>query len=138
VAAAVGLYALGWVGFRVLTGVLPALAAEVPALYAWRDQLPGALVGFPLLVAIVAAEEIVWRGAITLPLAARWGPAPGGALGALVFATAHLGFGSALLVLAALVCGACWGALALGTRGLVAPFVCHLLWDLAVLFWLPY
>jgi uncharacterized protein YbjT (DUF2867 family)/membrane protease YdiL (CAAX protease family) len=138
VGAAVAVYALGWVGFRVVLTAFPALAAEVPALYAWRDQLPNALVGLPLLVAIVAAEEVVWRAAVTLPLAARWGPWAGIALGALVFGVAHLGFGSALLVLAAVVCGACWGGLAVTTRSLVPSFVCHLLWDLAVLFWLPY
>ena len=138
VGAAVALYALDWIGFRVVLTALPALAAEVPALYAWRDQLPNALVGLPLLVAIVAAEEVVWRGAVTLPLAARWGPWAGIALGGLVFGAAHLGFGSVLLVLAAVVCGACWGGLAVATRSLVPSVVCHLLWDLAVLFWLPY
>lgn len=59
-------------------------------------------------------------------------------LGALIFAAAPIGFGSPLLVLAALGCGASWAWLALMTHALVPAFVCHLLWNLAVMFWLPY
>jgi membrane protease YdiL (CAAX protease family) len=136
--AAVALYALGWAGLRLLIAALPALSAQLAPLYAWAGDLPAAPLGPLLFVGIVAGEEIVWRGAITLPFAARWGPWRGLGLGALVFAVAHAGFGSPLLVLAALVCGASWGWLTLATRGLVPAFVSHLLWDLAVMFWLPY
>jgi uncharacterized protein len=138
IVAAVALYALGWVGFHVLAAVVPVLGAQLAPLYAWAGDLPAAPLGPLLFVGIVAGEEIVWRGAITLPLAARYGPWRGVLLGALVFAVAHAGFGSPLLVLAALGCGVYWGWLALATRSLVPAFVCHLLWDLAVMFWLPY
>jgi len=138
VVAAVALYALGWAGFHLLAAAVPALGPQLAPLYAWAADLPAAPLGPLLFVGIVAGEEIVWRGAITLPVAARWGPWPGLLLGALVFGVAHAGFGSPLLVVAALACGACWGWLTLATRGLVPAFVCHLLWDLAVMFWLPY
>jgi uncharacterized protein YbjT (DUF2867 family)/membrane protease YdiL (CAAX protease family) len=136
--AAVALYGLGWAGFHLLLAALPVLAGEVAALYGWRDQLPAPAFALFLLPAIVAAEELVWRGALTLPLAARWGAWRGVLLGAVLFGAAHLAFGSALLVLAAVVCGAYWGALAIATRSLVPSLVCHLLWDAAVMFWLPY
>jgi membrane protease YdiL (CAAX protease family) len=138
VAAGVALYALGWAGFGLLAAAAPPLAAQLAPLYAWAADLPAAPLGPLLFVGIVAGEEIVWRGAIALPLAARWGPWHGLLLGALVFGVAHAGFGSPLLVLAALACGAYWGWLTLATRSLVPAFVSHLLWDLAVMFWLPY
>jgi uncharacterized protein YbjT (DUF2867 family)/membrane protease YdiL (CAAX protease family) len=137
-AAAIGLYALGWAGFRLLSAAAPPLAEQIAPLYAWASDVPAMPLGALLLAGVVAGEEIVWRGAITLPLAARWGPRRGLALGAVVFAVAHVGFGSPLLVLAALACGAYWGWLTLATRSLVAAFVSHLLWDLAVMFWVPY
>jgi membrane protease YdiL (CAAX protease family) len=137
-AAAGALYALGWAGFRVIAAAMPALAAQLAPLYAWAGDLPAAPLGALLFVGIVAGEEVVWRGAITLPLATRLGPWRGILLGAAIFAVAHGGFGSPLLVLAALGCGVYWGWLTILTRGLVPAFVCHLLWDWAVMFWLPY
>ena len=138
IAAAVALYALGWAGFRLLASLVPAVGPQIAPLYGWAADLPPAPLGPLLFAGIVAGEEIVWRGAITLPLAARWGPWRGLLLGALVFGAAHAGFGSPLLVLAALACGAYWGWLTLMTRSLVPAFVSHLLWDLAIMFWLPY
>lgn len=132
------LYAVGWAGVRLLVAAAPALGAQLAALHTWAGELPAAPLGPLLFVGIVAGEEVVWRGAITLPLAARWEPWRGLLLGALVFGLAHAGFGSPLLVVAALACGAYWGWLTLATRSLVPAFVSHLLWDLAVMFWLPY
>jgi uncharacterized protein len=138
VGAAVALYVFGWAGLRALTGLVPALGAQLAPLYAWAADLPAGPLGPLLFLGIVAGEEIVWRGAITLPLAARWGAWRGLVLGVLVFGVAHAGFRSPLLVVAALACGAYWGWLTLAARGLIPAFVSHLLWDLAVIFWLPY
>jgi membrane protease YdiL (CAAX protease family) len=92
----------------------------------------------PLVVLIVLAEEIVWRNAITLPLAARLGPWRGTLAGAAVFAAAHLAMGVPLLVVAALGAGIVWGALVVKTGSAIPSLVSHLAWDMAVLVWLPY
>ena len=99
--------------------------------------MPDAL-AVPLLLLIVLGEEIVWRGAVTLPLAARLGPWAGVLAGAVAFAVAHLPLGVPVLLVAALGAGAFWSALAVKTRSLVPALVSHVLWDLTVLFWLPY
>ena len=39
---------------------------------------------------------------------------------------------------AALGCGFVWSFLAIRTNGLWAPLVCHLVWDLLVMFVAPY
>lgn len=132
------LYLAGAAVYALLGSLAPTLAAETVQLYAWRDLLPAAWLGPPLALLIALAEEIVWRGAVALPLAARLGLLPGCLLAALAFAAAHLAFGSALLVLAALGLGLAWGLLAVGTRSLAAAAACHALWDLLVLFWRPY
>jgi uncharacterized protein YbjT (DUF2867 family) len=64
-AAAAALYAGGAAVFLALAHV-PGASAQVDALYAWRDSVPRALVA-PLLALIVAAEELIWRNAVTLP-----------------------------------------------------------------------
>jgi uncharacterized protein len=106
-------------------------------LYGWKRSEPGALAG-PLLLLIVLGEEIVWRNAVTLPLAARLGPWPGVLAAAALFALAHLPMGVPFLLLAALSAGTFWSALVLKTRSAIPSLVSHLLFDLAVLFWLPY
>jgi NADH dehydrogenase len=135
-AAAAVLYLGGALVARMLTAS-PSLAAQVTALYGWKRTVPGAL-AVPLLLAIVLAEEIVWRNAVTLPLAARLGPWRGAVTAAALFALAHLPMGVPVLLLAALGAGTFWSALVLKTRSAVPALASHLLWDLAVLFWFPY
>jgi NADH dehydrogenase len=139
--------ALGLVAALVLYGAadlfmaglrlgLPDLAAQVQAVYAWSDTAPLGL-RLALLVPIVFGEDLLWRGAITLPLAARFGALTGCLLGGTVFALAHLTSGPPLLVLAAMAMGSIWSALAIRTRSLVPVVVCHLAWDVLVMFVRP-
>src|SRR5206468_2700382 len=104
---AVLLYSLGWLVFHLLLLAYPPFAPQAASLYTWRD-----LVGWPwgwlLLAGIVFGEEVLWRGAITLPLAARLGAWPGCLLGALAFGAGHLVFGVPLLPLVAVAAGAFW------------------------------
>ncbi len=91
-----------------------------------------------LLPLIVLGEDLVWRAGITLPLAARLGPLKGASLGAVAFAAAHLTSGPPVLVAAALGAGFAWSLLAVRTNSLWAALVCHLVWDLLVMFVAPY
>jgi membrane protease YdiL (CAAX protease family) len=75
---------------------------------------------------------------VTLPLAARLGPWTGALAAGALFALAHLPLGVPILLLAALGAGAFWSALVVKTRSAVPSLVSHALWDLALLFWLPY
>jgi membrane protease YdiL (CAAX protease family) len=136
VAAAAVLYGIGAAVFRLLQTV-PGAAAQVAALYAWRDAAPDGL-AIPLLLWIVLGEEIVWRTAVTLPLADRFGPARGAALAAAGFAAAHVSLGVPLLLVVALGAGAFWSALTVSSRNAVPALASHVLWDVAVLFLWPY
>jgi NADH dehydrogenase len=135
-AAAVGLYLAGRLVSRWLTA-LPAFAAQAETLYAWTTQVPPALV-VVLLPLIVLGEEVVWRNAVTLPLAARLGPWAGVLVAAAAFAVAHLPMGVPLLLIAAFAAGTFWSALVVKTGSAVPSLVSHLFWDVAVMFLLPY
>ncbi len=114
----------------------PTLGAQVQQIYGWSTLGPTGL-HLALLPLIVFGEDLLWRGAITLPLAARYGPLLGVALAAVAFAAAHLTSGPPMLVFAAVVMGALWSALTLRTRSLVPTFVSHLAWDVVVMFIRP-
>jgi uncharacterized protein YbjT (DUF2867 family)/membrane protease YdiL (CAAX protease family) len=135
-AAAAVLYGMGALVFQILQRTA-AGAAQIAYLYSWRDSVPAGFV-IPLLVLIVMAEEIVWRNAVTLPFAARLGPVRGALLAAAAFAAAHVSLGVPVLVVAALGAGFFWSALVVKTHRAVPALVSHVLWDLAVLFVLPY
>ena len=135
-ACAVALYAGADLFMAALRTLAPALAGQVETVYAWSDDAPLPL-RLALLFVIVPGEDIVWRGAVTLPLAARCGPIGGCLLAGTVFALAHLTTGPPLLWLAALAMGTLWSALAIRTRSLVPVVTSHLAWDLAVMFVRP-
>jgi membrane protease YdiL (CAAX protease family) len=130
------LYGIGAVVFHLLQQTAGG-AAQIAQIYGWRDTVPRALV-IPMLVLIVIAEEVIWRNAVTLPFAARLGAIPGVLLAALAFSSAHVSLGVPVLLLAALGAGAFWSALVVKTRSAIPALVSHVLWDLVVLFVLPY
>jgi len=128
------LVAACYAGFAVLAPRLPALARGTAELYArFPERGPAQAV---VIVLVVLAEEILWRGALQSALAPRCGRAT--TLGAaLVYALAHVTAGSLLLVVMALVLGALWSLLRALTDSLWPPLLTHLAFDLALLFLRP-
>ena len=127
VAAAV-LWAVFWVGDRLVTRLLPGLSAEVDDLYAVRGEASTRTM--PLVLSVIGpAEELFWRGLVQ---------SRAGIVVALAgYALVHVWERKPILLLAALVGGAFWGGLFAWTGSLVAPIVSHLLWDLAIIVWFP-
>ena len=128
VVAAAVLWAVFWIGDRLLTRLLPRLSAEVDDLYAVRGETTRARMPFVLAV-IGPAEEIFWRGLIQ--------SRAGIAVALVAYALVHVWERKPILLVAALVGGAFWGGLYAWTGSLVAPIVSHLLWDLAIIVWFP-
>lgn len=126
-----------WAIYPVSGELVPQIHVEVPKLYALLRQTPGPVAAFPVLVVVVLAEELVWRG-LAIDVFARG--RPGGRavfLSAVVYTIPQIAFRSPLLVVVALACGLVWGALRIQTRGLVAPLLAHLIWDLLVFVLFP-
>lgn len=136
-AITVPLYLASWGGFLLLTWLVPAAEQEAQRVFDWKDLVPWWMAA-PILLLAVTGEELLWRGAITQGIASQWGRARGVIIGAMGFALAHAGMGSGLIVLAALLLGAFWGVLTLASRSLIPALVCHLLWDVAVLYFFPF
>jgi membrane protease YdiL (CAAX protease family) len=121
-------------GIAVLERLWPGWGAYGRALVGWKGGHARAYL-LATLPVIVAGEELVWRGVVQRWAAERFGRGPAGLLaGAALYALAHAGALNPLLVAAALGCGLVWAWLHLWTDRFVAPFLCHLVWDYAILF----
>lgn len=118
--------------YAPIVAAAPSVGLDVARLYATFGAPSLARLAL-LLPLVIACEEMVWRGVVQAALARRVGPVAAPLLGAAAYAAAHALAGSLTLVLACVGCGLCWGALRWLTRGLVAPLIAHLMWDLAVL-----
>ena len=131
VAAAGVLYGVFWAGNAILRRWLPAVAAQVEALYDVRSvRRPARLPLAAVLLLVGPCEELFWRGLVQ--------ERAGFLLALAGYAAVHLWERKAALVLAALVGGAAWSALFAWRETLVAPVICHVLWDLAVVLWFPF
>ncbi|MGH2740730.1 MAG: CPBP family intramembrane glutamic endopeptidase [Actinomycetota bacterium] len=125
--AAIVFYAVT-VAFVAGAASLPLVGRQTEQLYAARSVLPlSSAVGLTGLVA--AGEELFWRG-LTYGVAAHVaGDVGGGALVLAGYVLTNAASGSLPVTLAALVGGAVWGGLALGTGGVLASMVCHAAWS---------
>ncbi len=135
--AALVLYALGWAVAQLLHALAPELMAPLTELYGWASLLPTAL-ALPVLLLVTGGEELVWRLGVALPVAGRFGPWWGCLASAVAFTLAHLYVGPPVLWVAAFGCGLAWAWIAVKTRSWWPGFVCHYLWDVAVIYGKPY
>lgn len=126
-----------WVLYPISAELVPAIQAEVPKLYALLRQPPGPVWAFPVLVLVVAAEELVWRGLAIDVLGKTGKTLRPVLLSSLIYMLPQVAFRSPLLVLVAFLCGTVWGLLRVRTGGLAAPLVAHLVWDILVFVLFP-
>jgi len=137
VAAGVAMAAATWLLYPISIELVPSIALEVPKLYELLRQPPGPVSAFPVLVLVVTAEELVWRG-LAIDVFSRHANAAGAVLlAALLYTLPQVAFRSPLLVVVAFACGAVWGLLRVRTNGLTAPLLAHLIWDLLVFVLFP-
>ena len=130
VAAAGVLYGVFWAGNAILRRWLPAVAAQVENLYDVRSvRRPARLPIAAVLLVVGPCEELFWRGLVL--------ERAGFLLALAGYAAVHLWERKAVLILAAVVGGAFWGALFSWRGTLVAPIGSHALWDLAIVVWRP-
>jgi len=136
---AVGLFmslATWWL-YPVSVSVFPPIQTEVETLYALLRQAPGPVRALPLLFLVVAAEELVWRGVAIDLFSKSFGPWRAMLFSALLYVLPQLALRSPLLIIVAFLCGLLWGSLRVQTRGLAAPLIAHLVWDILVFVMYP-
>ncbi|MFW2388747.1 MAG: lysostaphin resistance A-like protein [Polyangiales bacterium] len=127
-----GMSLLTWWLYPLSVDLFRPIQGEVETLYALLREPPGPIRAFPVLLLVVAAEELVWRGLAIDLFSKAWGPWRAVLLSALLYVLPQVALGSALLMIVALLCGLLWGGLRVRFGGLAAPFIAHLIWNLLV------
>jgi membrane protease YdiL (CAAX protease family) len=135
-AVGAGMTLLTYPLFSLAQRVFPGLGSAVSALYstAHRTSLSEAL---PWVLAIIVAEELLWRGALLHVLARRVPDALAMALSVLSYALAQFGTGSWIVMLLAVVCGTAWTFQRRLTHSLLSPLISHLIWTPVVILFHP-
>jgi uncharacterized protein len=122
--------------YALLRSWVPELESEVAALYtaAHQTTLAAAL---PWVIAIIVAEELLWRGALLYVLGRRVPPAFAMAISVATYSAAQFGTGSWIVMLLALVCGTLWTLQRHFTHSLLSPLLAHLIWTPTVILFHP-
>ncbi len=126
-----------WWLYPLSIAILPPIEDQVETLYALLRQPPGPIRAFPLLLLVVAAEELVWRGLAIDVFSEMLGPWKAVLVSALLYVLPQIAFRSPLLMIIALLCGLVWGALRVRFKGLAAPLSAHIIWDVLVFIMYP-
>ncbi len=126
--------------FRVVKAWMPSVRADVADLYRYLGDTPGPIGAFPVLIAAVLAEEVVWRGAAFDAVArhyrdGRFASVRVVGLTSILYAIPQTASGSPWLMVVALVCGAVWSSLRARTGSLAFCSGTHLMWDALIFGW---
>jgi hypothetical protein len=127
------LYAVFYAGNALAPLIVPGAGHQVGGIYELGEGASRLAVFLLLFLVTGPAEEVFWRGFLQGRLMARLGPTGGYVAATLVYGGVHAFSGNLMLVLAALVAGAWWGAQYLWRRDLAALIVSHSVWS-AVIF----
>ncbi|HEU5208716.1 MAG TPA: type II CAAX endopeptidase family protein [Longimicrobiales bacterium] len=117
--------------FFLARATFPGLGSAVSELYATAQRISVAE-ALPWVVAIIIAEELLWRGALLQVLSCRVPDRLAMVLSVLSYALAQFGSGSWIVMLLAAVCGSIWTLQRRWTHSLVAPLISHIIWTTTV------
>ena len=135
---AVALWGVFWLGDKVSSWMFDFARPQVDSIYGMKEGESPWLLAALLLLLIGPAEEIFWRGYVQRTLSKRWNPNAGFVVATLIYALVHAGSCNFMLVMAALVVGAAWGALyRFFPNRFAAIILSHAVWDVAGFIFFP-
>ncbi len=131
-ASAVVLYGIFWAGKAVSTAVFPFAGDQIGSIYHKGDGTPLWAIALLLFCVTGPCEEIYWRGFLQGTLQERLGRWGGWAAATAIYAAVHLWSFNFMLVGAAAVAGAFWGAMYARCGRLAPVIVSHALWSTVI------
>jgi membrane protease YdiL (CAAX protease family) len=120
--------------YPFLRALWPPVVDDVHYLYA---TLPSSLASLPIVVGIVCAEELLWRGAVIEALRADHPKVTAAVLSSMLYASAQLGLGVVILGVLGVLLGTIWALQAVWTRRLVSSLIAHAIWTVTVFALVP-
>jgi len=118
--------------YQLADAYAPVLTSGVPGLYTALEATPGPQLAMPLVVLVVFAEELIWRGVVIQKLRERLADAWVFVAAVALYVLPQLPSGSWELVLAASGLGGIFAWQRMATGRLADPLVTHLVWSLGV------
>jgi hypothetical protein len=128
-AAAAVLWGVFWLGKQTATAMFPFADGQIGAIYGKGEGFSRWGVFLLLLLLTGPAEEIYWRGFLQKNLMRRHGDFWGFVLATAIYAGVHIWSMNFMLIGAAAVAGAFWGALYWRFGRLTPVVVSHALWS---------
>lgn len=138
-ALAAVLWMVFWTGDKVSQWLFSFARPQVDLIYGMKTGTSPILIGALLVAIIGPAEEIYWRGYVQRRLTERWNANIGFIATLALYTMIHVWSMNFMLVMAALVVGACWGLLyRLKPQWLTALVISHAVWDTCAFVLFPF
>jgi membrane protease YdiL (CAAX protease family) len=128
-ASAAALYLIFWIGESLTTVLFPFAPHQIGAIYGKGEGAPLWIIILLLFFVTGPSEEIYWRGYLQRNLMIRLGGWQGWLLATILYAGVHLWSFNFMLIGAACVAGAFWGALYWRLGKLFPVIISHSLWS---------
>ena len=131
--SAAALYLIFWTGKAVSAAILPFAGQQIGGIYDKGAGTSMWLIALLLFFITGPAEELFWRGYLQKNLMVRFGRWQGWLLATVIYAAVHIWSFNFMLIGAAFVAGAFWGAMYLYYKNLAPVIISHSVWS-AVIF----
>jgi len=134
---AAALYVIFWLGKKVSTALFPFAQHQIGSIYNKGEGTPMGVIAALLFFVTGPCEELYWRGFLQRNLIKRFGGWRGWLLATAIYAGGHIWSFNFMLIGAAAVAGAFWGALYWRTGKLAPVVISHSIWSTVVFAVLP-
>ena len=132
-ASAAILYFIFWTGKAVSEVILPFSGGQIGGIYDKGAGTPMWVIALLLFFVTGPSEELYWRGYLQKNLMMRYGQWQGWLLATAIYAAVHIWSFNFMLIGAAAVAGAFWGAMYWRLKNLAPVIISHSVWS-AVIF----
>jgi uncharacterized protein len=126
------LYFLFWAGKAASTALLDFAGQQIGGIYHKGTGTPMLTIALLLFLVTGPSEEIFWRGYLQRSLMERFGRWPGWAAATAIYAGVHIWSLNFMLVGAAAVAGAFWGAMYARLGSLAPVILSHSIWSMVI------
>ena len=127
------LYFIFWAGKAVSAVILPYFGGQIGVIYDKGVGTPMWVIALLLFFVTGPSEELYWRGYLQKNLMIRFGQWQGWLLATAIYAAVHIWSFNFMLIGAAAVAGAFWGAMYWRLKNLAPVIISHSVWS-AVIF----
>lgn len=131
------LYFIFFMGKMISSAIFPFAQGQIGAIYGKGTGTSTAVIVFLLFFITGPSEEIYWRGYLQKALMVRYGNWQGWLLATGIYAGAHIWSFNFMLMGAAAMAGAFWGAMFWRFKNLAPVIISHSIWSTVIFVLFP-